>query len=125
MSLESLLTLKLDGVLLIVSFFVPLLTVIADLVGILGGLLVGITELDLTVVQYTIETVHAVTLLDFGSGVVKSLVFACIIALVGVSNGFSVVGGAEGVGRATTRAVVVSISYIVVADMIFTYFLNL
>jgi phospholipid/cholesterol/gamma-HCH transport system permease protein len=44
--------------------------------------------------------------------------------LVGVSNGFTVTGGAEGVGHATTRSVVISISYIVIADMIFTYFLN-
>ncbi|MEX2515806.1 MAG: ABC transporter permease [Gammaproteobacteria bacterium] len=47
-----------------------------------------------------------------------------IIAMVGVTNGFQVSGGAEGVGHATTRAVVLSISYIVIADMIFTYFLN-
>ena len=47
-----------------------------------------------------------------------------LIVMVGVTNGFSVSGGAEGVGRATTRSVVLSISYIVIADMLFTYFLN-
>ena len=50
--------------------------------------------------------------------------FLVIIALVGVSSGFTVSGGAEGVGRATTRAVVMSISWLVIADMVFTYFLN-
>ena len=52
------------------------------------------------------------------------IIFALIITLVGASNGFSVTGGAEGVGKATTRSVVLSISFIVIADMIFTYFLN-
>ena len=46
------------------------------------------------------------------------------ILMTGVSNGFSVTGGAEGVGRATTRAVVLAIAYIIIADMMFTYFLN-
>jgi phospholipid/cholesterol/gamma-HCH transport system permease protein len=44
--------------------------------------------------------------------------------MVGVVNGFQVQGGAEGVGKATTRSVVMAISYIVIADMLFTYFLN-
>ena len=57
-------------------------------------------------------------------GLQKSLVFGLIIALVGVSSGFSVTGGAEGVGRATTRSVVTAISWLVIADMVFTYFQN-
>tara|TARA_B100001013_G_scaffold197601_1_gene119608 strand:- start:1907 stop:2104 length:198 start_codon:yes stop_codon:yes gene_type:complete len=61
---------------------------------------------------------------DIMQGLFKSLIFALIITLVGASNGFSVTGGAEGVGKATTRSVVLSISFIVIADMIFTYFLN-
>jgi phospholipid/cholesterol/gamma-HCH transport system permease protein len=61
---------------------------------------------------------------DLIQGLLKSAVFAVIITLVGVSNGFLVTGGAEGVGKSTTRAVVLSISLIVIADMIFTYFLN-
>ena len=50
--------------------------------------------------------------------------FGIIITVIGISNGFQVSGGAEGVGHATTRSVVLSISYIVLADMLFTYFLN-
>ena len=53
------------------------------------------------------------------------MVFAVIIALVGVANGFMVSGGADGVGKSTTRAVVLAISCIVMADMLFTYFLTL
>jgi phospholipid/cholesterol/gamma-HCH transport system permease protein len=51
-------------------------------------------------------------------------VFAVLITMIGLSTGFSVSGGAEGVGRATTRAVVMSITALVVADMLFSFFLN-
>ena len=61
---------------------------------------------------------------DLGQGISKSIVFALLITLIGVSTGFSVTGGAEGVGRATTRAVVLSICWIIIADMIFSFFLN-
>ena len=61
---------------------------------------------------------------DLWEGLSKSVVFAVLITLIGTSTGFSVSGGAEGVGRATTRAVVLSISAIVVADMLFSFFLN-
>jgi phospholipid/cholesterol/gamma-HCH transport system permease protein len=61
---------------------------------------------------------------DIRQGLIKSVVFAVIIVMVGVVNGFAVQGGAEGVGKATTRSVVMAISYIVIADMLFTYFLN-
>ncbi|HRE00605.1 MAG TPA: AMP-binding protein, partial [Ilumatobacteraceae bacterium] len=56
--------------------------------------------------------------------IVRDLDPAALITLIGTSTGFSVSGGAEGVGRATTRAVVLSISAIVVADMLFSFFLN-
>ena len=62
--------------------------------------------------------------IDLRRGLAKSLVFGMIIALIGVSSGFSVKGGAEGVGRATTQSVVMAISWIVIADMVFTFFLN-
>ena len=61
---------------------------------------------------------------DIWQGIAKAFVFAVLICLIGISTGFSVSGGAEGVGRATTRAVVLSICYIIVADMIFSFFLN-
>jgi len=61
---------------------------------------------------------------DIYQGLIKSVVFALIIVMVSTGNGFSVSGGAEGVGRATTSSVVQSIAYIVLADMAFTYFLT-
>ena len=57
-------------------------------------------------------------------GLSKSVMFALLITLTGVSTGFNVTGGAEGVGRATTRAVVTSITLLVVSDMVFSFFVN-
>lgn len=102
----------------------PTLTVIADCSAILGGALYSLPLLDLDLITYFDQTLRSLAAEDIYQGLWKSLVFALIIALVGVGSGFTVKGGAEGVGRATTRAVVSSISGLVIADMIFTYFLN-
>ncbi len=104
---------------------VPVLTFFSDLAGLLGGAVYTSIEIGLSFDAYIDRTVSALAVADVMQGIFKSLLFALIITLVGVSNGFSVTGGAEGVGKATTRSVVLSISYIVIADMIFTYFLNL
>ena len=103
---------------------VPALTVLGDVMGILGGGLYTGLELHVPLAVYAERALAALHVDDIRQGLIKSVVFAAIIALVGVSNGFQVRGGAEGVGRATTRSVVLSISFIVLADMIFTYFLN-
>jgi len=103
---------------------VPTLTIMADLAGLLGGAIFSALELGITVPAYADRTLEVLTVNDITQGLIKSCVFAVVIVLVGVSNGFSVSGGAEGVGRATTRSVVLSIAYIIVADMLFTYYLN-
>ena len=102
----------------------PLLTVFADAVAIYGAALYSAPALDITPSAYMLQTMSLLDPGDLGQGIAKSAVFALLITLIGVSTGFSVVGGAEGVGRATTRAVVLSICWIIVADMIFSYFLN-
>lgn len=102
----------------------PLLTVLADAVAIFGAALYSAPALNLTPTAYMLQTMSLLTPGDVGQGIAKSAVFALLITLIGVSTGFSVTGGAEGVGRATTRAVVVSICWIIVADMIFSFFLN-
>ena len=111
-------------VLLAMVVMVPALTVLGDFMGLLGGGVFTSLELGMSLEAYWQRTLQVMVLDDLRQGLVKSVVFALIIALVGVSNGFQVGSGAEGVGRATTRSVVLSISCIVVADMIFTYFLN-
>lgn len=98
----------------------PCLTVIADLVGIFGGYLISMLTLDLTSVRYIDQTISALTFKDLFSGLVKSGFFALIIAGIGCHQGLIVRGGAEGVGKATTRSVVVSIFLIIAADVLFT-----
>lgn len=110
--------------LLAMLVMVPTLSFFADLAGMLGGAVYTSVELGLSYHAYLDRSLEALTTDDIFQGLLKSMVFAAIIVLVGVMNGFQVSGGAEGVGRVTTRAVVLSISYIVIADMIFTYFLN-
>ncbi len=102
----------------------PCLTILADVLGLFGGGLFCNLELGMRLPVFFERVRDAVDAGDVLQGVLKSLVFAVIITLVGVSNGFAVSGGAEGLGRATTRAVVQSISYIIVADMLFTLLVN-
>ena len=102
----------------------PILTILADVAGILGGALYSSGQLDMSLKAYMLMSVDILEVGDITQGLIKSFVFGLLVALVGVTAGFSVRGGAEGVGKATTLAVVVSISMIVVSDMIFTYFLS-
>ncbi len=111
-------------VLVAMLVMVPLLALFADFAALLGGAVFCNIELGLSYRAFWEQTTGFIVVNDIMQGLTKSSVFALIIALVGVSNGFSVQGGAEGLGRSTTRAVVLSISYIVLADMVFTYFLN-
>jgi phospholipid/cholesterol/gamma-HCH transport system permease protein len=107
---------------------VPLLTIYADLFGILGGLIVGVTGLDLTVHSYLKETQTSLDLLDIVTSLIKSGVFAVLIAGIGCQRGFEVRGGAEAVGSATTSAVVAAIFLIIVTDSAFAlvfHYLNL
>jgi phospholipid/cholesterol/gamma-HCH transport system permease protein len=99
---------------------VPILTLIADFVGVTGGLLVGVLNLDLSPQGYLIETLTAVHGWDVVTGLLKGLVFSIAIALIACQQGFATVGGAEGVGRRTTSSVVTSLFALVVIDALFT-----
>jgi len=110
--------------LLAMIIMVPLLTFYADIVSMLGGAFYVYHDLGLSLEAYAVQTRDFLSVSDITQGLMKSVVFAIIITLVGFINGFSVKEGAEGVGKATTRSVVQGISYIIIADMIFTYFLN-
>ncbi len=103
---------------------VPLLTFFSDLAAILGGLTVGILGLDLTFHTYAELTSWALQVFDIGSGVVKSIVFAILIAGIGCQRGFQARGGAEAVGNATTSAVVSGLFLIIVADSTFAIVMN-
>jgi len=110
--------------LLAMLVMVPTLTVLADFVAVLGAGLYAGPQLDMPLTAYLLTTLQHLEPRDLWEGLSKSVVFALLITLIGISTGFAVSGGAEGVGRATTRAVVLSISAIVVADMLFSFFLN-
>ncbi len=103
---------------------VPLLTLYADVFGILGGLLIGVMFLDLTVYSYVDWTLWSITLFDIVSSLIKSVVFAALIAGIGCQRGFGVRGGAAAVGSATTSAVVAAIFLIIVVDSIFAVILH-
>jgi phospholipid/cholesterol/gamma-HCH transport system permease protein len=107
---------RLLGLLLVV----PLLTALADVVGLAGGFLVGTLYLDLTPVAFLDEAVKALKPWDLVTGVIKSGAFAYGIGLIGLFYGFRVRGGASEVGRTTTASVVASIFYIIVADCAFS-----
>ena len=102
----------------------PMLTILADFVAIVGAGLYSMGPLDMTLAAYIRQTLEFIEPRDLWDGLSKSVVFAVLITLIGLSTGFSVSGGAEGVGRATTRAVVASITALVIADMLFSFFLN-
>lgn len=102
----------------------PTLTILGDLMGILGGAVYTSLDLNINMAAYVQRTVEVLTVDNIRQGLIKSAVFAAIIAMVGLINGFQVTGGSEGVGKSTTRSVVLSISFIILADMMFTYLLN-
>ncbi len=97
----------------------PALTLYADFIALFcAGIYVGI-DLGVGLVPYTQRIVESTSLNDLWHGLGKSVLFAAEIVLIGVVNGANVSGGAEGVGRVTTRAVVQAISAIVITDMVF------
>lgn len=98
----------------------PALTILGNLSGILGGFLVGTGNLHINPDLYMQTTFKYLELKDIYTGLVKSFVFAMIIALVGCYEGLYTKGGAEGVGKATTRSVVISFILIILADCIIT-----
>jgi len=105
---------------LAVVIMVPCITLVGDLIGILGGYIVGVGMLGIQHGQYVNLTLDFLTNKDFFTGGVKSAVFGLIISLVACYEGFRVRGGAEGVGKATTSSVVMSIIFIIIADVLFT-----
>jgi phospholipid/cholesterol/gamma-HCH transport system permease protein len=102
----------------------PLLTVYADLVGIVGGAVVGIGMLGLSIREYVEQTRSAVYLSDFFIGVVKSAVFGVVVALAGCLRGMQSGRSAAAVGLAATSAVVTSIVVLIVLDGAFAVVLH-
>ena len=105
----------------------PCLTTWADLMGILGGALFGVTSARFTFTGFMQASLDALYLRDINTGLLKSVMFGMTITAVGCHEGFSTGAGAEEVGRSTTAAVVVSIFLVIAVDLVFTalfYFLG-
>jgi phospholipid/cholesterol/gamma-HCH transport system permease protein len=96
------------------------LAVVADYMGVLGGMVVSVNVQDLSIEGYIQRTIDAITIKDFGTGLVKAFVFGAIISGLACWLGLGVKGGAEGVGSATTRTVVLTIVALTIVDLLFT-----
>jgi phospholipid/cholesterol/gamma-HCH transport system permease protein len=102
----------------------PLLTVYADVAGVLGGMLMANSMLDISYAVFFDRLEEALSLSSFLTGIIKAPVFAVIIALVGCYQGFQAHGSADSVGRQTTVSVVQSIFLVIVADALFSIIFN-
>lgn len=98
----------------------PALTILGDLLGILGGLVIGVFQLQLSPGLYINDVIQSLTLADVSSGIGKSFFFAYFITIVACYNGLTAEGGADGVGRATTNTVVHAAVLVLVSDFFLT-----
>jgi len=101
----------------------PILTVIADIVGIAGGYFIGVTEAHIPGTFYLNQTWRAIGYVDFFSGVFKTFFFAFLIGWICCYQGFSTKGGSLGVGKFTTKAVAYSYIAVIISNTILTKFI--
>jgi phospholipid/cholesterol/gamma-HCH transport system permease protein len=102
----------------------PLLCIYSDLMGILGGALVGVGMLKLSVIEYVNATINGVSLTDFSVGIFKSSIFGVLVAICGCMRGIQCGRSASAVGLAATSAVVTAIVFIIVTDGLFAVLTN-
>jgi len=100
----------------------PLLTIIADFLGILGGSIIAFTLLKMTATQFWSSAWQSIDYNDIFQGLIKPFAFAFVVALVGCHYGMRTTGGTQGVGQSTTRAMVVASVWIFVLDFFITRF---
>jgi len=106
--------------LIALAVVLPILTLYADIIGIFGGYLICVYKLGISSQMYLNITFDALLFKDLFTGLVKTIFFGMIIALVACYKGFNVEGGAEGVGQATKEAVVSTFILIIACDCLFT-----
>ncbi len=98
----------------------PVLTILADTVGLFGGLIMSVVEVGQTRTYYLTHVYSALTVRDIMSGVGKSFFFAFFIGTIACYNGMHARGGADGVGKATTNTVVLSSISVIISDFFLT-----
>ncbi|MGH7266461.1 MAG: MlaE family ABC transporter permease [Candidatus Rokuibacteriota bacterium] len=101
-------------------FVFPLLTVLADFVGLLGGMIIAVYERGIDIYLYWNTIFYWVVIRDLTVGVAKSFFFGVLVTLIGCYNGLAMTGGTEGLGRATTSTVVQTSIAVIVADFVLT-----
>jgi phospholipid/cholesterol/gamma-HCH transport system permease protein len=112
--------------LIAMAVVLPLLTIIADFLGLVGGYFIASTMLNITTEQYWSTAWRVLEYNDLTQGLLKPFLFAIVIALVGCYYGMNTSGGTQGVGRATTKAVVVSSVWIfIITSLLDPLFVNL
>jgi phospholipid/cholesterol/gamma-HCH transport system permease protein len=102
------------------TLMLPVLTLLSDAIGIAGGVVIAFTQLDLGLLGYMNATRESLELGDVFGGIAKSVVFGFLIAMIGCERGMATRGGAEGVGRSTTAAVVNILFHLILVDALFT-----
>jgi phospholipid/cholesterol/gamma-HCH transport system permease protein len=98
----------------------PILTILADMIGLFGGLMMAVFELDQSKTYYMNHVFQALTIQDIASGVGKAFFFAIFIGVIACFNGLRAKGGADGVGRATTNTVVSASISVIISDFFLT-----
>ena len=116
---------KSDTILLIAVFFMiigslPFLVLVGDIIGIMGGWIIGVTQLDFNSNIYIDRTIEYLEVIDIFQGLVKATVFGFLITIMGCFQGFNCGQGAQGVGRAATNAVVSASILILIFNYIIT-----
>ena len=102
------------------TLVLPMLTVIADILGIFGGLLISIVELKVNAYYYFHTILENITFSDIFSGLGKTFFFGFLIAIIGCYQGLTTTGGTQGVGSSTTRTVVLISIAVLIADFLLT-----
>lgn len=105
-------------------FLIPLLTILADFMGVMGGAFIATQYFGIEPYEYWTRSQQEVGLWDIGTGLFKSMVFGAAIAVISCHRGFHSSGGAEGVGRAATNAFVMSFVAILILDFFLAMFFN-
>lgn len=105
---------------LAILLMLPILVVLADFVGIMGGLIIATTSLNQPAVFYMQHVIKALSPQDIMSGLGKTVVFALLIAFIACYKGLNATGGADGVGRATTETVVAASLTVLISDFFLT-----
>ena len=110
---------------LALAIVMPLLAAVSDFVGMLGGALIAKATFGTLVTTFFESAKNSLAFLDVSSGLFKSFVFACLIGTIACDQGMNTTDGAEGVGRSTTKTVVLSIIFVLLMDLFLTSFVQL